>query len=158
MPLYPGLCDPGGSGSGGHLAAADAGHSGYTPVDPSGPSDSYGPPAAASYGPPATSYGLPAASYGPTLGLAAGYGDGQATSVLLDSIAGHPLRPEQPQQQQTGNYGASGPNGKAFIVNNCTQLNEWYCVRSQLTDAHKKDEYVSGNLCSRITANTRNFP
>ena len=100
MPLYPGLCDPGGSGSGGHLAAADAGHSGYTPVDPSGPSDSYGPPAAASYGPPATSYGLPAASYGPTLGLAAGYGDGQATSVLLDSIAGHPLRPEQPQQQQ----------------------------------------------------------
>ena len=126
MPLYPGLCDPSGSGSGGHLAAADAGHSGYTPVDPFGPSDSYGPPAAASYGPPATSYGLPAASYGPTLGLAAGYGDGQATSVLLDSIAGHPLRPEQPQQQQTGNYGASGPNGKAFIVNNCTQLNEWY--------------------------------
>jgi hypothetical protein len=68
-------------------------------------STAYGPPASTAYGPPAsTAYGPPASdAYGPPAsGLAVSYGDGQATSPLLDQVAGHPLR--QQGQSLASNY------------------------------------------------------
>ncbi len=68
-------------------------------------STAYGPPASTAYGPPAsTAYGPPASTaYGPLAsGLAVSYGDGQATSPLLDQVAGHPLR--QQGQSLASNY------------------------------------------------------
>jgi hypothetical protein len=110
--LHSDLCAGGGHG-GGHGGGQGGGHGGGGPHQHGGGGlqqgygaedlvagpvpTAYGPPASTAYGPPAsTAYGPPAS------GLAVSYGDGQATSSLLDQVAGHPLR--QQGQSLASNY------------------------------------------------------
>ncbi len=109
MVLHPDLCGGGGQG-GGHGGPHQHDHGdgglqqGYGAEDlAAGPvPTAYGPPASTAYGPPASdAYGPPAS------GLAVSYGDGQATSPLLDQVAGHPLR-QQGQSLASNFVGLQG--------------------------------------------------
>jgi hypothetical protein len=96
--LHPDVCAGGGQG-GPHQHDGGGLQQGYGAEGlVAGPvPTAYGPPASTAYGPPAsTAYGPPAS------GLAVSYGDGQATSPLLDQVAGHPLR--QQGQSLASNY------------------------------------------------------
>jgi hypothetical protein len=111
--LHPDLCPGGGQGGHGGGQGGPHQHGGGGLQQGYGAEDlaagqvptAYGPPASTAYGPPAsTAYGPPASdAYGPPAsGLAVSYGDGQATSPLLDQVEGHPLR--QQGQSLASNY------------------------------------------------------
>ncbi len=116
MVLHPDVCAGGGHGGGQGGQGGQGGphqhgggglQQGYGAEDlAAGPvPTAYGPPASTAYGPPAsTAYGPPASDAydSPASGLAVSYGDGQATSPLLDQVAGHPLR--QQGQSLASNY------------------------------------------------------
>jgi hypothetical protein len=122
VPLHPGLCNGGGHGGdhgGGHGGDHGGGYgggdqhlnglaggggsppiNGYSPGGPA-PSNSYGTTVTDSYGAPvAVPYGG-----GTPSGPEAAYGDGLAASVLLDGIAGYPLRPQQGPSGYADSYG-----------------------------------------------------
>jgi hypothetical protein len=111
VPLHPGLCNGGhGGGDDHHLSVQGGGgevpySTGYSAGELQ-PSNSYGPPATDSYGAPvAVPYGGGGGAV--PSGPEAAYGDGLAPSVLLDGIAGYPLRPQEGSSGYSDSFGVN---------------------------------------------------